>query len=109
MEYNRDGSVTMTQPNMVRENFRDYNCVEKAVRVPMDSKFNDAYQDDGPGMSKEDQKLLFEEGVQFNANKLQSGQGSGLGLHFAKGVIELHGGHMTAYSDGVGFGYGTTY
>lgn len=60
--------------------------------------------DNGPGMSKEDQKLLFGEGVQFNANKLQSGQGSGLGLHFAKGVIELHGGQMSAYSDGVGCG-----
>jgi CheY-like chemotaxis protein len=60
--------------------------------------------DNGPGMSKEDQKQLFGEGVQFNANKLQSGQGSGLGLHFAKGVVELHGGCMSAYSEGLGFG-----
>lgn len=48
MEYNRDGSVTMTQPNMIREIFRDYNCSPKAYRVPMDSLFNDADQDDSP-------------------------------------------------------------
>ena len=48
MQYNRDGSVTMTQPNMIREIFRDYNCCPKAYRVPMDSSFNDADQDDSP-------------------------------------------------------------
>ena len=48
MEYNRDGSVTMTQPNMIREIFRDYNCSPKAYRVPMDSSFNDPDQDDSP-------------------------------------------------------------
>ena len=36
--------------------------------------------DSGPGISKEDQKRLFHEIVQFNAAKLQAGQGSGLGL-----------------------------
>jgi len=29
---------------------------------------------------------LFREGVQFNANKLQAGGGSGLGLFIAKGL-----------------------
>ena len=48
MEYNRDGSVTMTQPNMIRGIFRDYNCFPKTYRVPMDSSFNDADQHDSP-------------------------------------------------------------
>jgi hypothetical protein len=48
MEYNRDGSVTMTQPNMIREIFRDYNCVPIAKQVPMDSQLNDENQDDSP-------------------------------------------------------------
>ena len=29
--------------------------------------------------------MLFKEGVQFNANKLQAGGGSGLGLYITKG------------------------
>lgn len=37
------------------------------------------------GLSAENLKLLFKEGVQFNANKLQAGGGSGLGLFIAKG------------------------
>ncbi len=32
-------------------------------------------EDDGHGISVEDQKLLFQEGVQFNANNLQAGGG----------------------------------
>jgi signal transduction histidine kinase len=36
-------------------------------------------------------KLLFQEGVQFNANKLQAGGGSGLGLWITKGgCIRFH-------------------
>ena len=41
--------------------------------------------DSGAGMSKENQKKLFGQYVQFNANSLQKGGGSGLGLWIAKG------------------------
>lgn len=37
------------------------------------------------GLSAENMKMLFKEGVQFNANKLQAGGGSGLGLYITKG------------------------
>jgi signal transduction histidine kinase len=43
-------------------------------------------RDGGAGMSAEDQKNLFREGIQFNANQLQHGGGSGLGLWIAKGT-----------------------
>jgi signal transduction histidine kinase len=33
--------------------------------------------DSGPGLSEEQQHKLFREGVQFNPNELQAGQGSG--------------------------------
>jgi hypothetical protein len=39
-------------------------------------------------MSKEDQKSLFGEGIQFRVNQLQAGQGSGLGLWISKGKRE---------------------
>ena len=39
------------------------------------------------GLTVDNLKRLFGEGVQFNANKLQAGGGSGLGLWIAKGMI----------------------
>lgn len=38
------------------------------------------------GLTADNLKRLFGEGVQFHANKLQAGGGSGLGLWIAKGV-----------------------
>lgn len=60
--------------------------------------------DNGAGISKENQKFLFQEGRQFNANKLQGGKGSGLGLWITKGVVELHHGVISMASDGEGRG-----
>ena len=48
--------------------------------------------DNGAGISIDDQKKLFGQYVQFNAGKLQKGNGSGLGLWISKGIVELHGG-----------------
>ena len=50
--------------------------------------------DTGPGISKVNQKKLFGEGQQFNANELQAGQGSGLGLYISKGIVALHEGNI---------------
>ena len=60
--------------------------------------------DTGAGISADHQKHLFQEGRQFNANRLQGGEGSGLGLFIAKGVVELHDGSLSAYSPGEGCG-----
>ena len=43
--------------------------------------------DSGAGRSKENQKKLFGQYVQFNANSLQKGGGSGLGLWISKGEL----------------------
>jgi two-component system, sensor histidine kinase len=60
--------------------------------------------DSGPGLSKEQQKLLFREGVQFNPNELQAGQGSGLGLWITREIVCLHNGSISARSEGLGKG-----
>jgi two-component system, sensor histidine kinase len=61
-------------------------------------------RDTGPGLSSEQQLTLFREGVQFNPNELQGGQGSGLGLWISREIISLHGGTVTVTSEGLGKG-----
>ena len=58
--------------------------------------------DSGAGLSNDNLKYLFKEGVQFNVNQLQAGGGSGLGLWISKGVVDLHAGVLSASSDGIG-------
>jgi signal transduction histidine kinase len=60
--------------------------------------------DSGAGLSKQNLSQLFQEGVQFNANKLQAGGGSGLGLWISKGIVDLHHGLLSATSPGIGLG-----
>ena len=57
-------------------------------------------KDSGAGMTAEQLGRLFGEGVQFDANKLQAGGGSGLGLWISKGIAESHGGSIMAESEG---------
>jgi signal transduction histidine kinase/CheY-like chemotaxis protein len=60
--------------------------------------------DTGAGMSPDQVVKLFQDGVQFNANELQAGGGSGLGLYIAKGIVKQHNGALTASSEGIGRG-----
>ena len=60
--------------------------------------------DTGAGMSQDQVRNLFREGVQFNPNDLQAGQGSGLGLWITKGIVDSHGGKLWATSEGEGKG-----
>ena len=46
-------------------------------------------KDTGAGMSADNLHKLFGEGVQFNANVLQGGGGSGLGLFITKGQLPV--------------------
>lgn len=61
-------------------------------------------KDSGIGLTQDQLKQLFGEGVQFDANKLQHGGGFGLGLAITKGIIEQHSGTIKAESDGPGCG-----
>ena len=70
------------------------------VHLPMSGRVVMDVIDTGVGMTPAQLETVFEAGTQFNANKLQSGGGSGLGLAFAKAITEQHGGSLRAYSDG---------
>ena len=60
--------------------------------------------DSGVGLSPEQLSQICSEGVQFNANQLQAGQGSGLGLFISKGLAVQHGGGLSVASEGLGKG-----
>lgn len=60
--------------------------------------------DSGPGLTIEQQQAMFQEGVQFNPNELQAGQGSGLGLWISREIVCLHQGSITVKSQGLGLG-----
>ena len=65
--------------------------------------------DDGPGIPADILPRVFEKFVRShreNANRSDGGEGTGLGLAIAKGVIEAHGGSVTAESP-VGASRGT--
>lgn len=63
-----------------------------------------AVMDSGAGMREEEYSRLFKEIVQFRPEVLQAGGGSGLGLWISKGIVDLHGGVVSAYSEGLGRG-----
>ena len=65
-------------------------------------------KDNGVGISKADQAHLFQPYSQVNADVLQGGKGSGLGLLLAKEIIALHGGTVVVESEegqGSAFGF----
>lgn len=61
-------------------------------------------KDTGAGMTKDQLKKLFGQGIQFNVNELQHGNGSGLGLYIAMGIVEQHEGSLVCDSEGLGKG-----
>ena len=61
-------------------------------------------KDTGHGIAPENQHKVFNQIVQFHANKHQGGGGSGIGLWISKKIVELHGGKVGLYSEGEGKG-----
>ena len=55
-------------------------------------------KDYGPGMSSEEQKMLFQPFRQIRPGELQKGRGSGLSLSICKEIIQLHKGTIGCVS-----------
>jgi PAS domain S-box-containing protein len=61
-------------------------------------------RDNGAGISPEALPHIFDLFAQGDRAPLNTQGGLGIGLSLAKGLAELHGGTITAHSDGLGFG-----
>ena len=75
-----------------------------STAYPIDGHLMVIVTDTGAGISIENQKRLFKDIVQFSPEKLQAGGGSGLGLWISSGIVDLHDGKISVYSEGEGMG-----
>jgi len=74
------------------ENAAKYGQGRVFVEVQRDGDFVDILvEDDGPGISEEDRKKLFERGARLDTGK----PGTGLGLAIVRDVVEIYGGTIT--------------
>lgn len=81
------------------------------ARVSVEVEINQGRQeavirvtDNGVGMSPDTIALLFQPYVQAARTRDRSRGGLGLGLALVKGIVQLHGGSVSAHSDGYGAG-----
>jgi two-component system sensor histidine kinase KdpD len=78
----------------------------RGTRICIDAEVNDnevaiRVTDDGPGIPPTNLSRIFDKFVQARQSDASTGegsQGSGLGLAIAKGIMEAHGGHISAES-----------
>ena len=76
----------------------------KLTKEMTSGKLRIVVTDTGCGISETNQSKLFKEIVQFNPEVLQAGGGSGLGLWITSSIVKMHGGSITASSEGLGRG-----
>ncbi len=65
-----------------------------------------AVQDNGLGIAKEDQTMIFSQFFRSNDEQVRARRGAGLGLSITKQIVEMHGGHIWFESE---FRKGTTF
>jgi signal transduction histidine kinase len=78
------------------ENASKYTPFEGEIRIhteEVDDNVIVSVQDNGPGISKQDQERIFEKFFRGNAHQTQT-KGTGLGLYLVKYFVELHGGQV---------------
>jgi len=76
----------------------------KKIKVNCNGLMKFTVADTGKGMTQAQIRKIMHRDIKFNVNKLQAGNGSGIGLWVAKGIVMRHGGTFTVKSDGLGRG-----
>lgn len=112
VEVVRNGAVTaMVDPWALGRVFR--NLVDNAVRHSpeggtvrlvvdhLGSRPSVVVEDDGPGFAPELRETAFDRFTRGDLARSRTGEGAGLGLAIARGLVEAHGGHISI-EDGPG-------
>jgi signal transduction histidine kinase/CheY-like chemotaxis protein len=88
------GVLSRTSSVSKVHNLHEINSKQGKIRIE--------FMDTGPGISQANKAKLFESVIQFDANVLQSGGGSGLGLFISNAIMKRHpGGKIGVLSEGV--------
>lgn len=102
-----NGDVTRLTQLFVNllDNASRYSGNAKTIRIDVaasDGEAVVAVRDEGCGIAPEALHNIFD--LLFQAEGRQSESGLGLGLSLVRGIVEAHGGRVTAHSDGIGRG-----
>jgi two-component system CheB/CheR fusion protein len=98
--------LTQVQVNLIH-NALKYSPENTQVRVSLSRQADRAViavADDGVGIPKEQLESIFDAFVQIGETVHQSKGGLGVGLTLVRFLVEAHGGHVEAQSDGAGTG-----
>jgi PAS domain S-box-containing protein len=100
--------ITQAITNIVHNSFkfssRPHETVVTLTADPRERVASIAVTDRGIGMTRETIRRIFEPFSQADTSLERSRGGLGLGLALAKGLVELHGGTLSAESPGLGEG-----
>lgn len=80
------------------------NAVHVRLEALAEDQVRVIVQDSGSGFPPERTPLLFQPFSQIHDTMQTTRGGSGLGLYISRGIVEEHGGTITASSDGIGMG-----
>jgi signal transduction histidine kinase len=87
--------ITQVLMNLVGNAIKFTELGEVRVNAMVsDGEFVVSVADTGPGISKPNQRKIFDEFQQVDSSSARAKGGTGLGLAIAKRIIELHGGHI---------------
>lgn len=91
----------------VLENAVKYGCQKITVTTSLqDNQFNIGIQDDGIGIAKSKQSLLFDKFYRVEQGDLHNAKGLGLGLYYVDQIVKAHQGSINVVSD---LGKGATF
>lgn len=86
----------------ILDNAMKYSVGHPEIKVVTESTQNHfilIISDKGLGMTKEEQKHIFDRFYRVSAGDLHNIKGHGLGLSYAKGIVESHGGRIEVESE----------